>query len=193
MSKFGTLVLYDVENLKTPLNTKRGDYILSRVDLLEVDESIRRVFDDVHYNNFAFVRSYHEKDRRWSKNDKFFNFLKSSGFTVVEKRTKKAKNVITTDGKKFVYSYEECDMDANIVHHILTLGRDYARVILLSGDDDMHESLKYIQEQCGTEVVVIAHKENMSNVMKEFKHMYLHELIERGADNKIKGKSDERS
>ena len=180
MSKLGTLVLYDMENLKTPLNRKKDDYILSRVDLLEVRESIRRVFDSVHYNDIAFVKAYHHSDKRSGKNSRFFDFLRNKGFEVEEKITKKGNNIIEIKGKKLVYSYEECDMDANIIHSILTLGRDYARVILLSGDDDMYNSLKFLQDELGTEVIVVAHKENMSNTMKGFRHMYLHELIDRG-------------
>lgn len=184
MSKFGTLVLYDVENLKTPLDKRKGDYIISRVDLIEVQESIRRIFNDIHYNDIAFVKSYHEKDKRWSKNDKFFKFLEKNGIEIVKKRTKTGKNIITSNGKKFVYSYEECDMDANIIHTILTLGREYSRIILLSGDDDMYESLIHLQRELGTEIVVIAHKENLSERMKDFRYIYLHEVLDRGMSKK---------
>lgn len=184
MSRYGTLVLYDMENLKTPINRNKGRYIVSRVDLLDVKESLRRVLSDTHFHDIAFVKTYHDKDKRWYKNNKFFNFLKSKGFEVVEKITKRANNVITTGGEKFVYSYEECDMDANIIHHMLTLGREYSRVVLLSGDDDMFDSLKYLQEELGTEIITIAHKENMSNRMKEFRFIYLHELLDRGQSKK---------
>lgn len=180
MSKLGTLVLYDVENLKTPLNRKKGDYIVSRVDLLEVKESIRRVLDSVHFQDIAFVKSYHHSDHRYQKNQRFFDFLRNKGFEVEEKQTKKAKNVVSSKGERFVYSYEECDMDANIIHSMLTLGRDYDRVILLSGDDDMYNSLKFLQDEFKTDIIVMAHKENMSEKMKTFEHIYLHELLERG-------------
>lgn len=184
MSRCGTLVLYDMENLKTPIKQSKGRYIISRVDMIDIKESLRRVLNDTHFNDIAFVKTYHEKDKRWYKNNKFFNFLKTKGFYVVEKITKKANNIITTGGDKFVYSYEECDMDANIIHHILTLGREYSRVVLLSGDDDMLESLKYLQTELGTEIVVIAHKENMSKKLKEFRSIYLHELLDRGQSKK---------
>ncbi len=179
MSNFGTLVLYDVENLKTPLNRKKGDYILSRVDLLEVDESIKKVLPDVHYHNIAFVRAYHISDKRWDKNERFFSFLENNGFEVIKKKTKKAKNIITSNGKKFVYTYEECDMDANIIYSMLTLGIKYKRVILLSGDDDMYETLKYMEETLKTDIIVIAHRENLSEKMKKFRYIYLHELLDR--------------
>ncbi len=178
MTKFGTLVLYDVENLKTPLNVKKGDYIISRVDLLEVRESIRKTLKSVHFNDIVFVKSYHKSDKRWSKNNRFFDFLRNKKFEVEEKITKKAKNVITTGGKRVVYTYEECDMDANIIHSILTLGREYEKIILLSGDDDMYSSLKYAQENFNSDITVIAHRENMSEKMKEFEYIYLDQLLD---------------
>ena len=186
MSKLGTLVLYDVENLKTPLDTKKGSYVLSRVDLLEVKESLRRVLDSVHFHDIAFVRAYHKSDKRHGKNHRFFDFLRIKGFEVEEKITKKAKNTVVSNGEKFVYSYEECDMDANIIHSMMTIGKDYSRIVLLSGDDDMYNSLKYMQDTLGTEIIVIAHKENMSEQMKNFSHMYLHELVDRSLSIKNK-------
>jgi uncharacterized LabA/DUF88 family protein len=178
MSRFGTLVLYDVENLKTPLSRKKGAYIVSRVDLLEVREAIRKTLPSTHFNDIVFVKSYHKSDKRWAKNNRFFDFLRNKGFEVEEKITKKSKNVIVKDGKKFVYTYEECDMDANIIHNILTLGSKYSTIILLSGDDDMYNSLKYAEDN-GTEIVVIAHMENMSDRMKEFDNIFLHDLLDR--------------
>jgi len=177
MSKFGTLVLYDVENLKTPINKEKGDHRIPRVDLLDVRESIRKALPSTHFNDIVFVKSYHKSDKRWLKNKRFFNFLKHKGFEVKNKITKKSKNIIVKDGKKSIYTYEECDMDADIVHDILTIGKEYSTIILLSGDDDMYNSLKYV-ENTGTEIIVIAHIENMSEKMKKFETIFLHDLLD---------------
>jgi len=187
MNRGGTLVLYDAENLKTPLTKNKGEYILSRVDILETKEKIRRTFNDVLHVEIAFVRAYHHTDHRYKRNERFFSMLESNGFEVVRKKIKKAKNIVHVDGKKFVYTYEECDMDAKIIHTILTIGREFERIILLSGDDDMYDSLKFVKDEYGTEVIVIAHKENLSGKMKEFKHIFLHELL----NNKEYGGKDE--
>jgi len=178
MSMGGTLVLYDAENLKTPLTKKKGEYVLSRVDIIETRNQIRRAFNDVLHVDIAFVRAYHHTDHRYKKNERFFSMLESSGFEIVRKKVKKAKNLVHVDGKKFVYSYEECDMDAKIVHTILTLGKKFERIVLLSGDDDMYDSLKFLKDEYGIEIVIIAHMENLSHKMKDFKYIYLHELLD---------------
>lgn len=187
MTRGGTLVLYDAENLKTPLSKKKGKYILSRVDMLETKEQIRKTFKDTLHVEIAFVRAYHQTDHRFKKNERFFSLLENNGFEVVRKKIKKAKNIVYVDGRKFVYAYEECDMDAKIIHTILTIGRDFERIILLSGDDDMYDSLKYLKDEYGTDIVVIAHKENLSGKMKEFNHIFLHDLL----NNKNFGEQDE--
>ena len=187
MSKlFGTLVLYDVENLKTPLTGRNGKYLMPRVDLVDVDESIKRIFDDIHYNSIAFVKSYYHKDKRYEKNSRFFSFLRIKGFEVIEKMTKNLKNLVTSKGKKLVYTYEECDMDSSIIYSLLTYGPKYNRVILLSGDDDMYDSLLVLQEKYNTEIIVISHKENLSEKLKQFRYIYLHELLERQMSKKEK-------
>lgn len=145
--------------------------------MLLAKELILKTFPDVHFNFHAFAKAFSKDDQRYGKNIRFLDFLRSQGFEVVEKIVKKLDNIIDIKGTRTVYEYEECDMDGEIIHAIHTLGSKYQRLIILSGDDDMLNALKYVQEHYGTEIIVIAHKENMSNNLKQFRSIALHELF----------------
>ena len=178
MNKLGTLVLVDLENLKTPMRKTEKRYLEPKVDVMMIQEALRKTLHDTHYHFIAFAKRYATGDVRYGKNIRFIDFLKSQQFEVVAKTTKKLRNKIIVDGKDQVYSYEECDMDAEIVHVIHTVGKNYSRIILMSGDSDMKCALDYITQEHGTEVVIIAHKENLSRVYKDYRCIYLHELMD---------------
>ena len=179
-NKSGTLILYDSENIKVPVKkSSRGGYSIPKVDMRVLTGKITDRFPDTHYSFIAFNKTYHSgKDPRIAASNRFKKTLEELGYTVIEKETATKTEVATIDGKKTIKEYEECDMDGEIIHFIHTLGKDFGRVILISGDSDMKPALDHIAEKYNTEVWVIAHEENMSNMYREEHNtMGLEELI----------------
>lgn len=177
MSKLGTLVLYDSENMKVP-SYKKEEHLVFRIDMKLLRDKICERFNDVSYHFIAFSKRYPKRnDKRNKVIDQHNEMLRTIGFTIVEKTSSKKSNVIIEDGARRVYEYEECDMDGEIIHTIHTLGPIYSRVILLSGDKDMKTSLDYIREHYGVEIWVISHKERLSNEYSDSNVIELHELL----------------
>ena len=178
MNKLGTLVLFDMENLKTPIRNISKDYSLPKIDALLIKEALQKTIFDTHYHFVAFVKNYRTVDKRYQKNIKFIDFLKSQGFEVISKIVSTSINRVKIKGQNKIYSYEECDMDAEIVHTIHSIGKYYSRIILFSGDSDMKSSLDYVAEEHNTEIVIVSHKEHLSNKYKDYRCIYLHELMD---------------
>ncbi len=177
-----TLVLYDAENMKVPL-IQMNNFIVSRINMEDFTRRVKDFFPDINYNFISFnKRHYWTKDKRNDLINKHKFNLEKMGYTVVEKTVSTKSNVILEGGKRRVYEYEECDMDAEIIHHIHTLGKRYSRIILVSGDRDMKTSLDYIKEQYNSEIWIISHKERLSAVYKENNVLELQVLM--GEDNK---------
>ena len=178
--KHGTLVLYDSENIKVPIQKAgKSKYIIPRVNMKSLTESIRKRFHDTHYNFISFGKKYHKGDVERNKGIlKFNETLTSLGYSIVEKIVSLNKNIVIEDGVKKLHYYEECDMDGEIIHTIHTIGKLYSRVIMVSGDNDMKCALDYIRDVYGVEVWIIAHAENLSNSYKEENNtIELHKLL----------------
>ncbi len=180
----GTLVLYDSENISIPI--KKGyNYKVVKVDIKLMTAKILDTFPDTHHSFIAFNKTYYnKKDKRILATNRFKETLMRLGYIVIEKVTNTKKEVVRVDGISKIHSYEECDMDGEIIHYIHTLGKSFSRIVLISGDSDMEPALKHIREEYGIEVWIISHIENMSNIYKDnYNTMGLDKLMYKGGEN----------
>ena len=165
--KFGTLVLYDAENLKIPKEVARS-YAIPHVDIEKLTDSIKNYFGDIHYDFVSFGKRFYDfEEKKNAAIDRHNSRLKKLGYTIIEKTIMKKEGIIRIDGKRTVYTYEEGDLDSMIVFYILAKGKDYDRVVLVSGDYDMSVSLNFLKSEYGTEVWIISHKERLSRKYKD--------------------------
>jgi len=74
-------------------------------------------------------------------------------------------------------AYIDCDMDGEIIHTIHTLGKEYSRVIMISGDSDMKDSLDYIRDNYDVEVWIVSHQENLSNKYSDHNVISIEDLL----------------
>ncbi len=177
MHKYGTLILYDSENMKVP-TLQVSEYEIPRINIEDLVSSIKSRFKDTHYNFISFGKRYYGKNN--SRNDRIDRHnkrLEGIGFTIVEKNAWIKSNTVLVDGKKVTYEYEDCDMDGEIIHSIHTLGKEYARVILVSGDSDMKPALDYIRDMYDVETWVVSHRENLSNAYRDYNTIGIAELL----------------
>jgi uncharacterized LabA/DUF88 family protein len=170
-----TLILYDVENLKVPPNSTY--YAAKRIDFRELSYQIKNRYKSLFYKELAFVKDVPDDDRRKAGVDGFFSFLASIGIRPIRKMPKKKKVSGVYQGRKYVHCYEKCDMDTMIAEEIVFAIGEYDHIILLSGDADMAQALKRAQKN-NIEVTVIAHKENMSSIMKKFDWYAIDKVLE---------------
>jgi uncharacterized LabA/DUF88 family protein len=68
-------------------------------------------------------------------------------------------------------------MDGEIIHYIHTIGKKYARVVLISGDSDMKPAMDYIRDNYGVETWVVAHKESMSNLYRNGNFVLIEDIL----------------
>jgi uncharacterized LabA/DUF88 family protein len=181
MSGFGTLFLYDSENMKVPM-LQSDDYEVPRINIEELTNRLRKRFRDTHHHFISFGRRYFgENNKRNEPIDRYNKRLRSMHYSIVEKDARIKKNTVVVDGKRITYKYEDCDMDGEIIHIIHTLGKDYSRVVLISGDGDMKPSLDYIHDTFGVEIWIVSHKETVSNkYKKENNVLTIKELLAKG-------------
>ncbi len=175
-----TLVLYDAENIKVPVFSGKKRYRQGRVNMKSLFEKIKNRFQDCDFNFISFQKKYRDTDKiRAAKTQSFNDKLSYLNIGIVEKEISTGVSSTVIDGEEKSYTYEECDMDGEIIHEILTNGIHYSRIILISGDSDMKKSLTYMMNRYGTEVCIIAHRENMSKKYgEEFTTIYLDELLD---------------
>jgi hypothetical protein len=177
MHLHGTLILYDSENMKVPA-LQAGEYKVSRISIEKLTDSIKSVFKDTHHHFVSFGKRYYgKKNEKNERIDRYNRRLYSLGYTIIEKMARIKSNTVLVDDKLVTYEYEDCDMDGDIIHMIHTMGKDYSRVILISGDGDMKPSLDYIKENYKTEVWIVSHPENLSRVYKNDNVMDIAELL----------------
>ncbi len=157
-----TLVLYDVENIKT---AKSNVSKKSRMfNFLDLKEKIERVVGDkcVHV---AFMSIYNDGTFRFSK------LLQAYGIQVIAKKTGLKKS----NYKGMEYQYYDNDTDALIVHYMVKYGDSYDTVVLVSGDKDLSGPFSELSAL----KIAIAWKDNMSKKMVSVANQvfYLDDLI----------------
>ena len=176
----GTLVLYDSENMKVPVKkSAKTGYTVPKVDMKTLTGKILARFPDTHYSFVAFSKTYHsDKDPRIAASNRFKKTLEDLGYFVVEKVTTTKSEVAIRNGRKVINLYEECDMDGEIIHYMHTVGKNFGRVILISGDSDMKPTIDHLISEYMVEVWIISHSENLSRkYIDENNVLTLYDLI----------------
>jgi len=147
-----TLVVWDFENIK------------NRNPKMQLDLKKQKLLIDrgrgTNVTHVAFIGDF-------SKNSSsgFTEKLERLGFTV---KTKKPKKGISKDGSSFL----EADMDAEIVHFMLTEFEFFSTVVIVSGDGDMFPTLSTIKKS-NRNVEVFSLKGRLSRKLNVFKTEYL--------------------
>jgi uncharacterized LabA/DUF88 family protein len=153
-TKLSTLIVWDFENFKN--NNPDTQIDISKQKLLAERNRGTNV------TNVAFVGDFWKNN---SLESKFIEQLKNLGFEV---KMKKPKRGVNRNGTV----YHEVDMDAEIVHFLLTESDFFSTVVLVSGDGDMYPTLKTLQRK-GIVVEVMALKGRLSRKLTQFKTEYL--------------------
>jgi uncharacterized LabA/DUF88 family protein len=152
--QLSTLVIWDFENLKNNDPNMQIDTAKQKM-LIERGRG-------TNVTHVAFVGDFSKNGFQTG----FINQLKQLGF---ETKSKKPKKGINKDGT----SYLEVDMDAEIVHFLLTESDFFSTVVMVSGDGDMYPTLKTLQER-GIVVEVLALRGRLAKKLtKSFKAEYL--------------------
>jgi uncharacterized LabA/DUF88 family protein len=158
-----TLVLYDVDNIKTANNNQSKKS--NKFDFFELVKAIRELVDDTTVD-VAFMSLYTEGTY------KFRTLLESRGIEVVGRRSVLKTNYY----QGMQYKYYDNDTDAQIATYILTFGPKYDNVVLVSGDKDLSIPFSRLEKQFK---IAIAWKDNMSNKIKAVadEYFYLEDIL----------------
>jgi len=154
-----TLILYDRENIKVPRS--KSWYEVPFINIEVLFSRIKEEFPSLEYKFIVFAKDKSETDPK--SHEKMVYEMTRLGIDIILKKPKESESTIDIDGKEIKYKYEECDMDGSIIHEMHKGAEAYDRIILISGDGDMYEPLKYIMEKFGADVIVISHKERLSS------------------------------
>jgi uncharacterized LabA/DUF88 family protein len=178
MSKIGgTLFLYDSENMKVPVSQMRK-YKTPRINLEKMTESLKKRFRDAHHHFVSFGRRYFNKDDKRNENiDKYNARLQSLQYSIVEKTARLKSSSIINNGEEIEYEYEDCDMDGEIIHFIHTVGKNYDRIVMISGDSDMKPALDFVMKEYNVEIWIVAHKETISNLYRDYNVINIGDLV----------------
>lgn len=179
-SKSGTLVLYDSENMTTPVRPDHSHYIIDKIDVLLLREMIEKEFPSLGIDFVFFGKRLSDQDVRGLKIQSFFKFLYSTGFDIVSKFVSRKQRFIKLQtGETVLYHYEKCDLDTEMVDMIHKNAHLYEHIILVSGDDDMLPALLRARDNFGTRITAISHRESMSNSFSQIENLYIDELLSR--------------
>lgn len=183
VGKSGTLFLYDSENMKVPVK-EQNNYEVPRVNIEKLTELLKHRFMDTHNHFISFGKRYYGEDNKRNQPiDRYNKRLEKLQYTIIEKNARVKSNTVTSNGERMTYQYEDCDMDANIIHVIHTIGKDYSRVVLISGDSDMKQALEYIRDEYSVEIWVVSHKENLSHEYNNNNVITIGELFKQETKN----------
>ena len=177
MANRGTLFLYDSENMKVP-SLERNRYTVPRINMERLTEKLKNRFMDTHQHFISFGKRYYgDRNDRNKPIDKYNLRLEKMQYTIIEKNARIKSNTVKNNGKKMTYEYEDCDMDADIIHTIHTIGPEYSRVVMISGDSDMKQALDYIKDKYSVEIWIVAHRENISSQYKNDNVIFIDNLL----------------
>lgn len=176
--KLGTLVLYDSENMKVSRLVK-NKYVVPYYSMDVFTERIKRFFNDADYDFVSFGKRNVEYGKtKIQKLDKHNENLIRLGYEVIEKSIIKKESTINIDGKNVLYTYHDGDMDSAIIHYLLTKGKNYNRIVLVSGDADMKNSLDFLSDEYNIEIWIVSHRERISKkYSSEYNILTIDELI----------------
>jgi len=147
-----TIVIWDFENIKNN-NSKTQIDVHKQKMLIERNRG-------TNITHVGFIGDFWE-----THETRFTESLRALGFEIKLKKPKKGRN---KDGTTYV----EVDMDAEIVHFLLTETDFFSTVIMISGDGDMLPSLLTLQDR-GKVIEVFALKGRLSKKLGIFKTEYL--------------------
>jgi len=167
-----TLVIYDIENIKTSDNSKTNKDS-KKFDLLELREKIESKIEDNDFKHVLFMALTSEGTFR------FKDFMMYHGFDVITKKGLKKKNKFNGVS----YEYYDNDIDAKIVTYCMQYGCNYDNIVLVSGDGDMSNLVKYLLD-CAY-VTVCSWKDNLSYKLINIAHQYVY------IEDLLKGESNE--
>jgi len=156
-----TLVVYDIENIKTSAKSK-SNKTSKRIDMLEFRKAIEDRVEDSFFKHVAFMAL------TTNGTFKFKDFLIHSGFDVITKRGTKKK----ASYNKVEYEYYDNDIDAKIVTYCLKYGCNYDNIIIISGDGDMVNMVKELSK-CSY-VTVCSWVDNLSYKLINVAHNYFY-------------------
>ena len=177
-SRVGTLVLYDSENVATPVRPDSTHYIVDKVDVLQLRESIAKEYPSLGIDFVVFNKRFTDKSNRSKSILGFFKFLYGAGFEVVSKAvTTKKRFVKLASGENVLYHYEKCDLDTDIIEMMDEISELYEHIILVSGDDDMMPALLRARDIHGARISVISHRESMSSSFKDIDYKFIDEIM----------------
>jgi hypothetical protein len=182
MDKFGgTVFLYDAENMKVPVSQAKK-YKVPRINLEIMTDALKKRFPDTHRHFVSFGKRYFDKNDKRNENINKFNVrLERLGYSIVEKIVRVKSGVfVNSEGEAIEYKYDDCDTDGDIIHFIHTVGKGYNRIVMISGDGDMEQPLKYVMDNYSSEVWIIAHRETMSNIYRNYNYIFIDELLKDG-------------
>jgi len=158
-----TLVMYDVENIKTSAenNTKKS----YKFDFFELKKKIEELVDDVCVH-VAFLTVYNSGTFAFTK------ILENAGIEVIVKKSVLKNN----EYKGIKYKYRDNDTDALIVFHMIKFAPLYDTVVLVSGDKDLAGPFKSLDKQFK---IAIGWENNLSLKMKNAadEFFYLEDLV----------------
>jgi uncharacterized LabA/DUF88 family protein len=159
------LVVIDAANLESSVKSLKFwiDYL-----------KLKRLFDD---KRLVEIRDYCVQHNTKNQN-KFFTFLKKSGYKLVTKPIKiiKAPEIKTGDIRK-------ANFDVEITVDVLDMIKKFNTLVLFSGDSDFDYLIRYLRAK-GKRVIVISTKHHISKELIESSNKYIEikkikELIER--------------
>ena len=132
-----------------------------RIDFLKLLEYFKKSTDLVSIFFYTAVIEGHEKQRR------FLNFLEMHGFRI---RQKAVKSIKDRDTDQFIY---KGNLDVELTIDALDSMKDYKNFVLLSGDSDFAELLRYLKFH-GKSVLVMSTKSNISKeLLRQAKYLDL--------------------
>jgi len=163
-----TLVIYDIENIKTSEKAKVSKES-RKFNLLELREKIESEIEDNDFKHVLFMALTSEGTFR------FKDYMACHGFDVITKKGLKKKNKYNN----MCYEYYDNDIDAKIVTYGMQYGCAYDNVVIVSGDGDMSNLIKYLSE-CAY-VTVCSWKDNLSckSINIAHNHMYIEDLLKK--------------
>jgi len=159
-----TLVLYDVENIKTSrtsISTKES----FKIDLIKLKNEIEKYVDDICIHT-AFIPVVNDGVKKLVK------VLNINEINTILKYTREKKSTY----KGMEYKYKDNDMDAKIASYAAIYYNMFDTIVLVSGDGDLFHVME-IAKEANKRTVVVGWKSNMSSKYKKrYEVLYLDDM-----------------